>query len=209
MMTAVQSRLLVNDSVSDPIDRTCGILQGSPLSSSLFNLFIDGLLDMLNTNQLRCLFYADDGVLLTRSFQEAQRLLDLCDEWIKEYHLQFNVSKCAVLQQTDSDPPLVLSETIVPSVSRYIYLGFPITINGIDFQDHLHQRLIKAVKLSQALSFTSDAWSVSDRLHIYYIYLAPMFEYGAPLVSAWLQYSKQTDLRPQIVLWQQLIAWVG
>ena len=33
----------------------------------------------------------------------------------------------------------------------------------------------------------SDRWGPAHRLRIYRQYLAPMFEYGAPLVSAWIE----------------------
>lgn len=213
MMTSMYSRLLVNDMVSEPIDRTCGILQGSPLSPILFNLFIDGLLRLLNRDGEsipRCLFYADDGALLTRSHAEAQLLLQVCDDWIRAHDLEFNVAKCGVVSRLPLND-LLLAGQIIPPRSSYTYLGFPIGPLGIDFVEHLHRRVAAAVRLSQAVSFTSDAWSVADRLRVYRIFLAPMFEYGAPLVSAWLQQShrRYEELQPARQQWQRLIYWIG
>lgn len=66
MFRQVRSRVLVNDRVSKWFKRTRGVLQGSPLSPYLFNMFIDSFLYRLNTDPAKppfCLFYADDGVI--------------------------------------------------------------------------------------------------------------------------------------------------
>jgi hypothetical protein len=68
-----------------------------------------------------------------------------------------------------------------------------------------------AVKRTSWLGLHSDAWGVAHRLRIYKQYLAPMFEYGAPLVWAWAQEDpanmKEFDVRTHAM--QDLMAWVG
>ena len=76
----IRSRIVSNGEASGWFSRGKGVLQGSPLSLYLFNIFVDGLLEDLNdsaTNVPRSVFYADDGTLLASSSSEIQRLLDI------------------------------------------------------------------------------------------------------------------------------------
>jgi hypothetical protein len=212
MFNDVWSRLLINDGVSPPFQRTCGVLQGSPQSPALFNIFIDGLLHLLNADSTdipNCLFYADDGVILIRDFREAQRLLDIAEAWTKQAGLTFNVKKCAVI--TPHKSPLILQGEPIPPIKCYTYLGFPITQTGIDFVKHLTIRITAAIKRSDFLTLHSDDWGVANRLRIYNQYLAPMFEFGAPLVESWRRGSKANKqaFTKAFKPWKKLMTWVN
>ena len=212
MFEDVWSQLLVNDATSPPFPRTRGVLQGSPLSPALFNLFIDDLLWVLNataTGLPHCLFYADDGVILTTSIADAQRLLDVAAAWVGQALLDFNVKKCAVISTEGG--VLVLQGQTVPAVATYQYLGFPITIRGIDFAAHLTSRLGAAIRRSDFLTLRSDSWGVANRLRVYNRHLAPMFEFGAPLVESWRQSSRQArqEFAAAFASWRKLLAWVN
>ena len=69
-------------------------------------------------------------------------------------------------------------------MSEYNYLSFPITASGIDFEGYVNRRVVAAVNRSKFLALRSDTWGPSYRLVVYKQFLAPIFEYGAPLVSA-------------------------
>jgi len=70
--------LIVNGCESPKQPRTCGLLQGSPLSPILFNRFINCLLQSLNWNSQptfpSALFFADDVVLIAPTIPKAQSL---------------------------------------------------------------------------------------------------------------------------------------
>ena len=191
MFQDVWSRLLINDSLSPPFPRTRGVFQGSPQSPALFNIFIDELLHLLNAGTAdipNCVFYADDGVILARDVSEAQQLLDAAQTWAEKVGLSFNVKKCGVVGP--GNPRLCLQDEPVPVVQCYTYLGFLITCTGIDFAQHLTKRIGAAVKRADFLTLSSDTWGVANRLRVYNQYIAPMFEFGAPLVECWRQSSK-------------------
>jgi hypothetical protein len=69
----------------------------------------------------------------------------------------------------------------------YVYLGFPVTDVGIDFKGHLTGCLDQALGRTAFLTLHSDRWGSAHRLWVYRQYLAPMFEYGAPLVTAFAE----------------------
>lgn len=212
MFQDVWSRLLINDSVSPPFPRTRGVFQGSPQSPALFNIFIDELLYLLNagaTDVPNCVFYADDGVILGRDVGEAQQLLDIAETWTKKVGLAFNVKKCGVIGA--ENPQLCLQDELVPVVECYTYLGFPVTRLGIDFVQHLTKRIGAAVKQSDFLTLSSDAWGVANRLRVYNQYIAPMFEFGAPLVECWRQSSKANEqaFTEAFKPWKKLMTWIN
>lgn len=79
MCKGLSSRVLVNDTVTPWFPRTRGVLQGSPLSPFLFNIYIDPLLVLMNKDESQipfCLFYADDGVLLPKKGEDLQMQID-------------------------------------------------------------------------------------------------------------------------------------
>jgi hypothetical protein len=135
-----------------------GVLQGSPLSPCLFNLFVDGLLEESNSGSPpipRSLFYADDGVLLASSSSEIQRLLDIVVRWSASHRTTLNVGKCGYLAPLNDEAIVRLGREEIPRLDRYAYLGFPITCVGIDFEGHLTGRLDRSLGRAAFLSLHS------------------------------------------------------
>jgi hypothetical protein len=214
MCDQVESRLFLNGCVSPWFVRTQGVLQGSPLSPWLFNLFIDELLWKLNqetTDVPICLFYADDGAIITPAKTDVQELLKTVEEWATQHRLELRIEKCGYLSTRRTPPRLYLYQQELCQRQTYEYLGFPMTPHGIDFPRYLERRIQAAIKRSSWLGLHSNAWGVAHRLRIYKQYLAPMFEYGAPLVWAWAQESpaNMNQFETSTHAFQDLMAWVG
>lgn len=117
-------------------------------------------------------------------------------------------------------PPLDIEGEMVPITDEYNYLGFPVTKDGIAFEAFLEQRLRKAKNLTKWLSKYSDDWGPAHRLRVYRQYLAPLWEYGAPLVSAWaterpsLQTRSKSNLHESLfedatIMHRDIISWVA
>ena len=140
MFSDLKSRILINGQVSDEVLRTRGVVQGSPLSPWLFNLFIDDLLDRVNMQSPGiplCLFYADDGVILTDTQMDLAMLLYTIKEWTVPNVILLNPAKCAIVTSLPDLLQLYVYGQGIPQVDSYTYLGFPVTPGGIDFQQHL------------------------------------------------------------------------
>ena len=212
---SLSSRVVANRKTSAWFPRTRGVVQGSPLSPLLFNIFVDGLLVELNedtTDIPRALFYADDGTILLSPGCDPQALLSRVVEWSTANGLQLNVRKCGYLARSDTLRTLSINGEDVPHVERYIYLGFPVTIDGIDFAGFLSHRLDAALKRMAFLDIYVSSIGPLHRLRVYRRYLAPMFEYGAPLL--WVWYQSQTDevrvvWRESLQKWNRMVAWIA
>jgi hypothetical protein len=217
-----RSRVLVNGEASDWFQRTCGVLQGSPISPHLFNFFVDSLITELN-HDYSCLekdpvpytlFYADDGTLLPADYNEAQRLLQIVERWLDANSLRLNERKCGHMSQHLIQQSLFLNHgpEELPLVQQHDYLGFPMTARGIDFEAHLIliRRISAAIARANFLSISSDSWGPAHRLCVFKGYLAPMFGYGAPLVVAWAaSYSPNAaKFRACLAKIQDLIFWI-
>jgi len=225
----VRSRVLANDDVSDWFARTCGLLQGSPLSPALFNIFVDSLLKQLNTplciasiadgeadattiRPLPCaVFYADDGALLQQPGADVQKIVDEVQQWCRRMGMQLNVKKCGFLAARAELPCPTLNGDFIPRVDSYRYLGFSMTAYGIDFAGHLEHRIGKAIGRTMLLNLHSRSWGPAHRLRVYRQYLAPMFEYGAALIWAWSQTSTAAweMWRKATARWRDLVAWIA
>lgn len=216
MFTQMISRLLINDQVTDWFPRTCGVLQGSPLSPWLFNIFVDDLIQEVNESESNlaipiCLFYADDGVIVTNSKMDIQQKLRIVEGWTHRNGIFLNVRKCAVLTWKEELEPLTVYDERLPRVTLINYLGFPFTAHGIDFGTHLQQRVKAAVGRARWLGVQSNSWGPAHRLRIYKQYLAPMFEYGAPLVWAWVKADPANSGHFHVACheFKDLMAWIS
>ena len=134
-------------SLSTPFRVTNGTRQGSILSPSLFNVYIDDLSNELMTMSVGCyindkcfnhLIYADDTVLIAPSPNALQKLLNVCNEFVNCNDLVFNVkkTKCMMIASDvikDLDfPNVYLNGNVITIVQKEKYLGFYITNDCCD-----------------------------------------------------------------------------
>ena len=85
-----------NNEITDFFKYSKGVRQGCPLSPVLFNLYINGIFDLINNNstsdvylkennKVNALMYADDLVLISRTKEGLQhqidKLSDFCQKW--------------------------------------------------------------------------------------------------------------------------------
>lgn len=190
MFTDIQSRLQINGQITSYFQRTRGVLQGSPLSPWLFNLFIDDLLQAVNPPPPQlpdCLFYADDGVLIPALGREIPKLLAIVEDWTLKNRIALNVGKCGILTRVHHREPLRVYGEEIPYVDQYMYLGFPMRKGGIDFERHLEQRTQAVVGRLKWLQIFTNSWCSQTRLEVFKQYFQPMMEYGGPLVIAWMR----------------------
>ena len=76
--------------ISNSFNVTSGVRQGRVLSPQLFNVYIDGLSDILNKHtiggsldgkRINHLLYADDLCIVSLSSVGLQQLLSICDQY--------------------------------------------------------------------------------------------------------------------------------
>jgi hypothetical protein len=70
--------------------------------------------------------------------------------------MTLNVKKCGYLAPPGDDTIVRLGREEVPRLDRYLYLGFPVTGIGIDFEGYLAGRLDRALGRTTFLTLYSN-----------------------------------------------------
>jgi hypothetical protein len=114
---------------------TNGVRQGAILSSILFCVYFDVLLNNLESSGIGChigsffvgaLAYADDLVLLAPSANAMRSMLHTCDIYAAEYNVLFNANKSKRIRCH----PIGMSK---PALRTFCYPSFFIGVQSIDF----------------------------------------------------------------------------
>ena len=124
-------------SISNVFNVTNGVRQGGNLSPKLFNIYIDGLSNILNNSliggslggkRINHMLYADDLCIVSLSSAGLQKLLS-CDEYCASHSITFNVKKsvcmffkCTVNKHCDNST-VFLSGNQIDFVQEVKYLG--------------------------------------------------------------------------------------
>ena len=137
----VQCSVRVNGRLTEWFKVGCGLKQGCSLSSMLFNLYINDLIENINAlnmgididgQKIGMLVYADDVVLLTETEDELQYLLNELNRWCDINKLEVNASKSKVVHfRTPSKAKtgwsFTCGEKYLETVDQYLYLGLLLT----------------------------------------------------------------------------------
>ena len=172
-----------------------GVLQGSKLGPILFNLFINDLLEELNSSNLgatigpvhiAALGFADDIVLITDKPWKLQHLLTKCSSWIKKNSMVFNTSKCKVmiLNGAPTQERFTLDKILLEIVSTYRYLGVKLSSNYVTnlFKDHFQSVLVRAKTRAatiRRLGFSKNGFRIKSSVTLYKLQVRPLLEFCA------------------------------
>jgi hypothetical protein len=114
-----------------------GLKQGCVLSPTLFNIYINTLTTMIKDTSLGVMFgdeiinillYADDVVLLASNAKDLQMLLDVFNDWSRQWRIVLNPKKSSVVvfrRPCDKQPDYVFKcgNDIITYASEYQHLG--------------------------------------------------------------------------------------
>ena len=120
-----------------------GVRQGGILSPLFFNVYMDGLSDILCKTECGCtmggrminhLMYADDVVFFSPSAKGLQRLINICAAYGDSDDIKFNHAK-TVCMYLPLNSPLIylkLNSQLLSLVPKFKYLGSLITQDNSD-----------------------------------------------------------------------------
>ena len=138
------SRVKCKNIMSEPIEITQGVHQGSVLSPMLFNIFINDIGDDLTVNdapfihrsKISHLLYADDLLLQSTSETELQHNINMINDFCMKWGLAINVDKSKVVifsknGRVSKDRFMFsVGQTCLECVDQYKYLGVHVAANG-------------------------------------------------------------------------------
>ena len=144
MYQNTRCRIKFPNGLSQYFPSTCGVKQGDVLSPTLFNLFINGLIDDLNNGstdplligdvKVTSLMYADDIILLSESQEGLQKALDILENFCSSWKLEVNKQKSKVIVFNSNGKSHInyfkINNEILETVKSYCYLGIVVSYNG-------------------------------------------------------------------------------
>ena len=158
MLISTQASVKMPDSVSRYFAMSLGIKQGDPISPTLFNIFINDLVEDinslgfdfpdLNNVPIPLLLYADDVVLFSESPKGLQSSLDILNSYCTRWKLNVNMKKTKILifeNRKSAAPLFLLGNRVLSRVDRYKYLGVIFYLTGY-FKNAREELYLKAIK---------------------------------------------------------------
>ena len=143
-----KSRVILNDISTDWFTCPIGVKQGDTLSPTLFAIFINDLAEEIKESGIgididddlivNVLLYADDIVLLAKSEDDLQSLLNIVNSWCSKWRLEVNLLKTNIMHVRKKQARRVnfdfqFENGSVEYCDKYKYLG--VTLNEhLDFE---------------------------------------------------------------------------
>ena len=125
---------------------TIGVPQAESFSCTLFNIFQDTLLEKLSRvahhiSDKAASALADDVVLMSKTAEGLQLLLDNCTEWSAEYQMAWNtapgISEVLLPSRGHQTSTFFLSREPLRNLESSVYLGVSLTTSGITEDKHI------------------------------------------------------------------------
>ena len=143
MYSSLSAQIASPHGLSKGFPSLVGVKQGCNLSPTLFNIFINDLIKLcdqtandspdLDGVRVSCLLYADDLVLISRSKNGLQNLLNTLDDFCTNWFMKVNLkkTKCLIFAQRRLvNITFKLGGFVVENCEHYVFLGTVINWNG-------------------------------------------------------------------------------
>ena len=181
----------VGSTLSDLYDQEQGVPQGSILSTTLFNIKINNIVNCLD-NKTDGSLYVDDFGICYRSKnmrtieRHLQQSINRIEDWATNNGFKFSKSKtqCVYfckLRRIHNDPVLYLYGSPKPVVEESKFLGviFDRTLSFIPHIRYIKAKCLKALNLLKVLSSTSWGADRPTLSHLYRSLIRSKVDYGS------------------------------
>ncbi|MCG8078476.1 MAG: reverse transcriptase-like protein, partial [Candidatus Thiodiazotropha taylori] len=196
----------VGSTLSDLYDQEQGVPQGSILSTTLFNIKINDIVQCLD-NKTDCSLYVDDFCICYRSRnmktieRKLQQNLNRIQDWADKNGFKFSKSKTQCvhfckLRRIHDHPSLYLYGSQIPVVEEAKFLGviFDQKLSFIPHIKYLKSKCSKALNLLKVLANTNWGADRYTLLHLYRSLIRSKLDYGSVVYgSARESYLKSLD----------------
>ncbi|KAL3681105.1 hypothetical protein R1sor_024061 [Riccia sorocarpa] len=171
-ITVLYEKVLVKIKADDHrIESTLGVIQGCPLSPTLFGLLIDVLYEYvreheegfaLGTQSVSVLLFADDVVLIANSESKLHRLVRLLETFCHQSEMSVNLSKTKWLRRGPGlAEPVMFQGQPIAEYQKYKYLGLEF-ISNLAWSDCVKARTASALRALYA--FKSKCYNLGQSL---------------------------------------------
>ena len=171
---------MVDSSISDRTAVPSGVPQGSVLGPLLFIIYLQDLINKINTHCKNTTVYAfaDDIKLISTDSSDLQKALHIVDSWTSNWQLLLNANKSehfTIRNTTTKD--FYVGHQVIPKVNQVKDLGVLIS-NDMEWSSHTHTIRSKANTLSHIILRTFSPSNHQLLVNLYKIYVRPILEYN-------------------------------
>ncbi|CAM1298174.1 Uncharacterised protein at_DN0278 [Pycnogonum litorale] len=183
----------VNKSISEAVDVTSGVPQGSCTGPICFNIFSDSMSTCVRNSDTKIVRYADDTTIYCHSYYRLQEAIDDISKWSFENNLRINSSKTKIISlkfNYDKDTvldSLKLNGSLVENVTTHKFLGIVID-NSLCFTSHVDYIIKKA---KGKLHLILKAKRSGDLVYLYRSVVLPVLDYAS---AVWSGYCYEKDI---------------
>ena len=134
--------IVVDELLTEWFSVSVGVRQGCLLSPTLFNLFLDFVMDELKCLQEHVTLdndlnfdarYADDTTIIAAVFEKLQLATDQLQEACKKYGMKINTDKCKVISNSHSN--IAIENENVGNVEEFKFLGSLVPNSSLDVDE--------------------------------------------------------------------------
>ena len=144
-----QCAIKMNNRITEFFEYAKGVRRGCPLSSVLFNLYINDIFEMIDrhsvsdvyldkANKINALMYADDLILISRTKEGLQRQIDCLQEYCQKWKIRINIKKTKTMIFNRGNKlrktSFKIGDTPIENVKSCKYLRFSISAKNCSFQ---------------------------------------------------------------------------
>ena len=195
-------RVVIKGQYSEWAQIKAGVPQGSILGPLLFLIYVD---DIVNGIESNIYLFADDTSLLENltdpilSFEKLNRDLSKLDAWSKQWLVSFNPTKTKYIifskkKNKQNYPDLFLGGLKLKKVDEIKQLGVTFA-QDMSFDVHIKNNCTKAMNRLTALKRAGFKLTKRSKLQIYTAFIRPILEFGFQLyVNSSLENLKLLDV---------------
>jgi hypothetical protein len=174
---------------SHVINVSSGVPQGSILGPLLFNVFINNIADVVDS---QILLYADDFKIYSRIDHavDCLRMQDTIDEvvtWCNSNGLKLNKDKCCIMSFTRKTQPIhhhyTLDISDLQRCTKHVDLGITLDSN-LSFSDHVEGMVTRSVRSLGFVIRNSRIFNNADTVkRLYFAFVRSKLEYASVVWS--------------------------
>ena len=183
-LTNRKQQVVCDGSISEVVNVTSGVPQGSVLGPLLFLVFINDLPSCIKST---CRLFADDCLLYRQIHSKhdsdvLQNDLHCLEHWANKWFMQFNPIKCVVLTITHKVHPTVTHYTLYDQMLAHVqeakYLGLTLD-SKLTFNKHIECICKRANSALAFIRRNTHFCQRNIRADAYCTYVRPILEYAA------------------------------
>jgi len=190
-LTERMQRVVIGGSTSEWIYIKAGVPQGSILGPLLFLIYVDDIIDNIDSE---ILLFADDTSLLKvitdndQSITDINRDLETLRQWSENWLVNFNPTKTKYmifskkLIRTQYNN-LHIGDTQLEEVVKHKQLGITFS-NSMTWEHHIQDICTRAGSRVDLIRRLPTSITPLTKLHIYTTFVRPLLEYGSVLFDS-------------------------